>query len=326
MNFQMPRNPNKQPASALQSQSVRIETVTENHLDQRIDNFLHAQLKGVPKSRIYRLLRKGEVRVNKGRVKPEYRLQVGDQVRIPPLRMSDDRDNALPSQSLRKLLASAILYEDDALLVLNKPAGLAVHGGSGFDLGAIEALRAMYPQQSYLELVHRIDRGTSGCLLVAKKRSILRHLQQELREGKTHKRYLALVQGSWNKNRKTVSAPLKRNPPDTGERFVRVSKDGKESITHFEVQQKFTAATLLAVTLETGRTHQIRVHCQFSGHPLAGDEKYGDVAFNQAMRAKGLKRMFLHAWQIEFASPDGQWWQFEAPLPTELQDFLRELD
>ena len=310
----------------MQSQSVRIETVTENHLDQRIDNFLLAQIKGVPKSRIYRLLRKGEVRVNKGRVKPEYRLQMGDQVRIPPLRMSEEKEIASPSQSLRKLLVASIIFEDDAFLVLNKPAGLAVHGGSGFDLGVIETLRAMYPQQSYLELVHRIDRGTSGCLLVAKKRSILRHLQQQLREGKVNKCYLALVQGNWNKNRKTVSAPLKRNPPDTGERFVRVSKEGKESVTHFAVQQKFADASLLAVTLETGRTHQIRVHCQFCGHPLAGDEKYGDAAFNQTMRGKGLKRMFLHAWQIEFSDPAGQKRQFEAPLPAELQNFLKELN
>ena len=286
---------------------------------QRIDNYLLRQLKGVPKSRIYRLLRKGEVRVNKGRIKPEYRVQSGDQVRIPPLRQAE-RASSSPAEGLVSRIEAAILYEDERLLVLNKPAGVAVHGGSGIRHGVIEALRAARPTAPMLELVHRLDRDTSGCLVIAKKRSALRNLHQLLREGGMDKRYLALVQGDWPGATRTVTAPLNKNQLKGGERFVTVDAEGKAARTLFRPLTRFAGATLLDVELDTGRTHQIRVHGAHIGHPLAGDEKYGDPAFNKAMREMGLRRLFLHATALGFREPDREHEvHVSAPLPDDLR-------
>ena len=286
---------------------------------QRIDNYLLRQLKGVPKSRIYRLLRKGEVRVNKGRIKPEYRVQSGDQVRIPPLRQAE-RASSSPAEGLVSRIEAAILYEDERLLVLNKPAGVAVHGGSGIRHGVIEALRAARPTAPMLELVHRLDRDTSGCLVIAKKRSALRNLHQLLREGGMDKRYLALVQGDWPGATRTVTAPLNKNQLKGGERIVTVDAEGKAARTLFRPLTRFAGATLLDVELDTGRTHQIRVHGAHIGHPLAGDEKYGDPAFNKAMREMGLRRLFLHATALGFREPDREHEvQVSAPLPDDLR-------
>lgn len=305
--------------------AVKMLEITEHHAGQRIDNFLLTYLKGVPKSRVYRILRKGEVRVNRSRIKADYRLQAGDQVRIPPIRVAEREVPAGPSPRLQQLLESSIIFEDDNMLVINKPAGLAVHGGSGVSLGLIESLRAARPDQPFLELVHRLDRETSGCLMVAKKRSALRHLQEEMRAGRVKKVYLALVCGRWPKGMKRVDVPLRKNELKSGERVVRVDGEGKPSVTHFAVQQRFDRYTLLEATLETGRTHQIRVHSQFAGCPLAGDDKYGDEACNRQLRQLGLKRMFLHAQKLQLQSPSGQKLGIEAPIPDELGSVLGKL-
>ncbi|HEY3698534.1 MAG TPA: 23S rRNA pseudouridine(955/2504/2580) synthase RluC, partial [Spongiibacteraceae bacterium] len=280
---------------------VRLVAIDANSDGQRVDNFLLRELKGVPKSRIYNLLRRGEVRVNKGRVKAEYRLQSGDQVRIPPLRMAA-MDAAAPnvSSALSDRLAAAILFEDEALLVIDKPVGLAVHGGSGVSLGLIEALRVMRPQARFLELVHRLDRDTSGCIMVAKKRSALLTLHTALRGDGIDKRYLALAAGIWPRNRTRVEAPLEKNTLRSGERVVRVSTEGKPAQTNFTVLESFAGATLIEAAPLTGRTHQIRVHAQYAGHPLAGDEKYGEKETNAHFRELGLRRLFLHAHTLAF--------------------------
>ncbi|WP_461482403.1 23S rRNA pseudouridine(955/2504/2580) synthase RluC [Porticoccus sp.] len=305
--------------------AVQMVEITEHQAGQRIDNFLITFLKGVPKSRIYRIIRKGEVRVNRSRVKAEYRLQPGDQVRVPPVRVAEREVPAGPSPRLQQLLEQAVVYEDDSLLVIDKPAGLAVHGGSGVSLGLIESLRAARPNQPFLELVHRLDRETSGCLLVAKKRSALRHLQEEMRAGRVLKVYRALVCGRWPKGMKRVSAPLRKNELKSGERVVKVDGEGKPSVTHFSVIQRFDRHTLVEATLETGRTHQIRVHAQFVGCPLAGDDKYGDEDGNRQLKALGLKRMFLHAGKLGFVAPSGTKLQVESPLPEELARVLGQL-
>lgn len=303
-------------------QKVTFVEVTEDHADQRLDNFLLARLKGVPKSRIYRLLRKGEVRVNKGRVKPDYRLQQGDSVRIPPIRVAETKPASAPGAALRDCLEKGVLFENEELLVISKPAGLAVHGGSGINLGLIEALRASRSDDS-LELIHRLDRGTSGCLLIAKKRRALKDLQNQLREHRVKKTYLALVDGSWPKGLNSLDAPLERLTTASGERRVRVSAEGKASISHFQVIKRYSDATLLEVDLETGRTHQIRVHCQMAGHPLLGDDKYGLDDRNLAFKQRGLKRLFLHARRLAFEVPSsGERVSVEAPLPTELEQVL----
>lgn len=302
-------------------------TIGEEQVGQRIDNFLMTALKGVPKSHVYRVLRKGEVRVNKGRAKPEYKLKLGDVVRIPPIRMSAPEAPVQPHAYQLQHVEQSILFEDKNILVLNKPSGLAVHGGSGVNLGVIEVLRALRPQAAFLELVHRLDRDTSGCLMVAKKRSALRQLHELLRESDMNKVYLALVKGAWRGGRRTVNAPLHKNQLKSGERFVRVSDQGKASISHFEPVQVFKDCTLVQVTLETGRTHQIRVHSAHIGHPIAGDEKYGDEAFNALMRSRGLKRLFLHAESLNFVWPESdEPMSFHAPLDHELQQFLTILE
>lgn len=293
---------------------------------QRLDNFLIRHLKGVPKSRIYNLLRKGEVRINKGRVKPDTRIKEGDMVRIAPIRTAERGSPQLPGLQLKRYLAENILFEDDGLLIINKPSGLAVHGGSGISLGAIEALRAERPNARFMELVHRLDRETSGCLMLAKKRSVLLELQQAMQRNQVEKHYMALVKGQWPKGKSTINAPLLKNQLSSGERIVRVDAAGKASVTHFAIAQKFKQATLLQVKLETGRTHQIRVHCQFSNQPIAGDPKYGDDHFNESLRDAGLKRLFLHASNLRFRHPlSGDWVEVEAPMPADLSSVLNKL-
>jgi len=283
--------------------SVEQVTIDEGHDGQRIDNFLLTRLKGVPKSRIYRILRKGEVRVNKKRIKPTYRLQVGDVVRVPPVRMAEVSDVPRAPQALLTCLEQAVLYEDKQLIVLNKPSGMAVHGGSGINHGVIEMLRQLRPDEPFLELVHRLDRDTSGCLMIAKKRSMLRSLHEMLREGAIDKTYCALLRGAWHGAEKRVEAPLQKNTVQSGERMVRVHPDGKASLTTFHPLTRFAGATLAQVELGTGRTHQIRVHAQHIKKPVAGDEKYGDTQFNEKMRELGLKRLFLHAEELRFIHP-----------------------
>ncbi len=307
-------------------QQVQLLTIEAEHEGQRIDNFLKTQLKGVPKSLIYRILRKGEVRVNKKRIKPEYKLCVGDEVRVPPVRVAEK--NELPSANLGSIqrLESQILFEDEAMIVLNKPSGMAVHGGSGLSFGVIEGLRALRPEARFLELVHRLDRDTSGVLLVAKKRSALRSLHEQLRVKTMRKQYLALVRGQWQSHVKVVNAPLRKNDLQSGERVVRVSSDGKPSETRFRIARQFAEATLVECSPITGRTHQIRVHTQHAGHPIACDDKYGEAAFDEKMRTLGLKRLFLHAWKLSFTHPaDDREMQVEAPLAPELDAFLNKL-
>ena len=300
--------------------------ITAEQAGQRIDNFLLRFLKGVPKSRIYRLLRKGEVRVNKGRIKPEYRLQSGDQVRIPPVRVSESEPASPGGQAVQQL-ADAILYEDERLLVLNKPAGMAVHGGSGLSYGVIEALRVIRPQAPYLELVHRLDRGTSGCLLIAKRRSELRMLHELLRQGEVDKRYLLLVQGDWSRGPYRVNAALRKNLLHGGERVVRVDEDGKTALTHFHFLDAYGGASLMEADLKTGRTHQIRVHAAHMGHPLAGDDKYGATDFNRRMRSLGLKRLFLHAHTVAFEDNERHRnIHVSAPLSADLRKLIQQLE
>ncbi|WP_312594858.1 23S rRNA pseudouridine(955/2504/2580) synthase RluC [Stutzerimonas nitrititolerans] len=298
-----------------QASSVQMLEVSPEFAGQRIDNFLRNQLKGVPKTLIYRILRKGEVRVNKGRIKPEYKLQAGDLVRVPPLRLAERDEPAPLAPGLLERLEAAIVYEDKALIVLNKPAGIAVHGGSGLSYGVIEALRQLRPDAKELELVHRLDRDTSGLLMVAKKRSMLRHLHQELRGDGVDKRYMALVRGRWEAGRKQVSAPLLKNTLRSGERMVEVTDEGKEALTLFRVLRRFgDFATLVEARPVTGRTHQIRVHARHAGHAIAGDSKYGDEDFSREIRELGGKRLFLHAYGLKVPLPDGGELNLEAPV------------
>lgn len=304
---------------------VRFVSVPADQVGRRLDNFLAGELKGVPKSRIYRICRKGEVRVNKGRVKPDYRLRDGDQVRIPPVRVAAPVDRGDPDGNALQRINGRVVHEDARLLVLDKPAGMAVHGGSGISFGVIELLRRARPEAHYLELVHRLDRDTSGLLVIAKKRSALRELHDALRERRLHKRYLALVGGRWQGGRQTVDQPLLKNTLRSGERLVRVDAQGKRSITHFMPERLFADTALMSVDIVTGRTHQIRVHGAHIGHPLAGDQKYGDEALNRRLRAIGLKRLFLHAARLELPRAEGPPLVVEAPLGPELQQVLERL-
>ncbi|HCD14052.1 MULTISPECIES: 23S rRNA pseudouridine(955/2504/2580) synthase RluC [Shewanella] len=310
------------------NQQVRLVTIDEDNVGQRIDNFLLSKLKGVPKSMIYRIVRKGEVRVNKKRIKPEYKLAEGDLVRIPPVRVSEENYRTAPSANLERVsrLEDRILFEDKHILVLNKPAGIAVHGGSGVDYGVIEALRSLRPQQKFLELVHRLDKDTSGVLLVAKKRSALKHLHDQLRHKQMQKDYQALVRGEWQKHDKVVKAPLLKLTLKSGERIVRVNTEGKASETRFKILQRYDGATLVQASPVTGRTHQIRVHCQYAGHPIACDEKYSEQKFDDSMRALGLNRLFLHAAQLKFTHPDTETeMTVQAPLDPVLLELLDKL-
>ncbi len=306
---------------------VRYLTVDERGEGQRIDNFLLRELKGVPRTLVYRLLRRGEVRVNKGRAKAGRRLQAGDVVRIPPLRMDAVSKSKGPAGHFLEIIEKTVIYEDKLLLILNKPPGLAVHGGSGLSHGVIELLRAARPGERALELAHRLDRDTSGCLMVARRRSALRTLHQLQREGKVQKRYLALLHGRWDGDRARVTAPLEKNRLQGGERMVRVSREGKPARTDFRVVRRFQEATLVEATLGSGRTHQIRVHAAHLGTPILGDTKYGDEAANRRFRELGLKRLFLHASSLRLPWPDRpQPYHFEAPLPGELERLLERLD
>jgi 23S rRNA pseudouridine955/2504/2580 synthase len=309
------------------SPKVRKVVVEADHAGQRIDNFLLGLLKGVPKSYVYRVLRRGEVRLNKGRVAASQRLQEGDVIRVPPVRVAEREIPPEPGTRVLERLEQAILYEDKRLLVLNKPSGIAVHGGSGVQYGVIEALRALRPEERQLELVHRLDRDTSGCLLIAKRRSVLRILHELLRGDGVEKRYLALVAGRWEQDRETVKAPLRKNTLRSGERVVRVDREGKPATTRFRVLERFADATLLEAQLLTGRTHQIRVHLAHLGTPVLGDEKYGDADANRRFRELGLRRLFLHAESLAIHWPEaGEGVQrFEAPLEPELQQLLERL-
>jgi len=296
---------------------------------QRIDNFLLARLKGVPKTFIYRILRKGEVRVNKGRIQPSYRVAEGDQIRIPPVRQSEVQPTGAHAAKTGYSLKEKIIYEDDQLCILNKPSGLAVHGGSGLSFGVIEALRAMYQIESPyadLELVHRLDRETSGCLVIAKRRSALRLMHEKLREGALEKIYWALVRGRWE-GPSQVDAPLLKNQLQSGERMVKVHEEGQASLTEFRVLQYFDNCTLVEARPITGRTHQIRVHAAYAGHPIAGDTKYGDEEFNKMIKATvGLDRIFLHAYELRFQSLKGMGMlEVQAPLDEKLTDTLQQL-
>jgi 23S rRNA pseudouridine955/2504/2580 synthase len=304
---------------------VQFVDIDDDMAGQRIDNFLRNQLKNIPKSVVYRIVRKGEVRVNKKRVKAEYKLQAGDLVRIPPVTLEEKEQEAPLNTNLNRVaeLESQIIYEDDHMLILNKPSGLAVHGGSGLKFGAIEALRALRPQARFLELVHRIDRDTSGILLVAKKRSALRHLQAQFREKTVQKYYYALVMGKWKSSCKVVKAPLLKNEVNS---IVRVNPNGKPSETRFKVLTTFEQATLIQASPITGRTHQIRVHTQYTGHPIAWDDRYGDRRFDAYTAKAGLDRLFLHAANIIFTHPGkDERMEIHAEMEPKLQKALDKL-
>jgi len=305
---------------------VRMLTAGEEDAGQRLDNFLFRTLKGVPKSHVYRLLRTGQVRVNKKRVKPDYRLEASDEIRLPPVRQAEKAEPGLPPHWQQDALKAAILFEDDRILVVNKPAGMAVHGGSGVSFGVIETLRVLRPENPGLELAHRLDRETSGCLIVAKRRSAVRVLHEAFREGGVEKHYLALVAGAWKGQEQEVDLPLEKNQLEGGERMVKVSHTGKEARSLFKPLQKFTQSALMDIRIYTGRTHQIRVHAAHIGHPVAGDDKYGDREANKALKAVGLKRMFLHAHRLAFAHPEtGERLSLTAPLDDELQTVIQKL-
>ena len=302
---------------------VRLATVPDDRDGQRIDNFLTGQLKGVPKSLVYRLLRTGQVRINGKRAKPDARVSGGDTVRIPPVRTAVAGESGPAPRAMIERVVQSIIFEDRDFLVLDKPAGIAAHGGSGVAFGAIELLRAARPDET-LELAHRLDRDTSGVLVLARRRAALTALQELIREGHITKQYLALLHGHPKRARFDVNVPLRKFDLQGGERMVRVSDDGKPALTAFKVLGNYADASLAEVTLYTGRTHQIRVHAQHAGHPLAGDEKYGLREFNKAMRAFGLRRLFLHAARFEFEL-NGKTHSFSAPLARDLADVLDRL-
>lgn len=303
-------------------QGVRIVEIGPERDGQRVDNALMTMLKGVPRSLVYRILRTGQVRINGKRAKPDTRLALGDMLRIPPVRVAEREENEAPSGMVRSV-ADAVIFEDKHFLVIDKPVGIAAHGGSGVSHGAIELLRAARPNE-HLELVHRLDRDTSGVLVLAKSRSGLTGLQALIRENTVTKQYLCLMTGTPRKAKFDVNAPLLKSVMHGGERLVRVDDAGKPSLTYFKELEQYPNARLMQATLGTGRTHQIRVHAQYAGHPLAGDPKYGDEAANKRFRAMGLKRMFLHAARMSF-DLDGKNYDFSSPLPDELKAFLNRL-
>ena len=323
----------KPPAAPGGLPAARLVEVDADSAGQRLDNFLIRHLKGVPKTHVYRIIRSGEVRINKGRVSADTRVEAGDVVRLPPVRISDKvAEKAERPAPAREF---PILLEDEHLIAIDKPAGVAVHGGSGVSFGVIEQLRQARPASKFLELVHRLDRDTSGILLVAKKRSALTHLQDQFRERETGKTYLALVTGTWPANKKVIDLPLHKYLQADGERRVRVTTandpDGMRSITLVKVRstvparaaQGLPAMSLLEVTIKTGRTHQIRVHLASQGHAIVGDDKYGDFDLNKRLQKLSMKRMFLHAWRLQFNHPaSGERVQLIAELPPELADFV----
>ena len=293
--------------------------VGEESASQRIDNFLLRHLKGVPKSHVYRVVRSGEVRVNSGRVKPEYRLQVGDKVRVPPVRISESK----PAKA--RPLNLPVVFEDAALIVIDKPSGIAVHGGSGVSYGVIESLRAERPLAKFLELAHRLDRDTSGLLLVSKKRSALVELHRMFRDGEVDKAYLAVVKGSWDRKETEIRESLHKYVNAQGERRVSVQEDGKTAVTKVKPIKTAAEASLLELRLMTGRTHQIRVHLAHAGHPVLGDDKYGDFPLNRALAKEGVKRLFLHAFRLSLRHPlQGEKLSFESKLPPEMAGFVKK--
>ncbi|MBK9615910.1 MAG: RluA family pseudouridine synthase [Uliginosibacterium sp.] len=305
--------------------SVRHLVVSEEDAGQRIDNFLLRECKGVPKSHIYRVLRSGEVRVNSGRISQTYRLQVGDQVRIPPIRVAQRAELAPPVPDARH--AFHVVFEDEALLVIDKPAGMAVHGGSGVSFGVIELLRRQRPEARFLELAHRLDRETSGLLIIGKKRSALNAVQDAMRAGQMEKRYFAMVAGRWSNPLQHIKSPLYKYLTEEGERRVMVRADGKPSHSIVRLVQRWERYSLVEVELKTGRTHQIRVHMQSQGFPLLGDDKYGDFPLNKRLDKEGLSRMFLHAASLSLKHPQtGSLLELRAPLPLELEQFVASLD
>ena len=318
--------PQKRSTDAVGASAVRHREIDPDRAGQRLDNYLLGELKGVPRSHVYRLIRSGQVRVNSGRTSPSYRLKAGDRVRVPPVGTRPPRE-AVAAPDRLDWLGERILYEDTRILVLDKPAGLAVHGGSSVSLGVIEALRQLRPEAKDLELVHRLDRGTSGCLLLAKRRSALRLLHELLRAGQVDKRYLTLVKGYWPDGSTEIDVPLVTRRVG-GEARVKVDESGKEARSTFRVLDRFRKkASLLEVAIDTGRTHQIRVHAAHLGHPVAGDERYGDEDFNEHLQSFGLKRMFLHAHSLSFDWPDtGEPFNASAPLPEDLKAVLTALE
>lgn len=325
----MPKD-GKSELSILQMKGLSKDSATwlevgEEALGQRIDNFLLRTCKGVPKSHIYRILRSGEVRVNKGRIGPDYRLQAGDAVRIPPIRVATSQSQGGPAMIPAREFN--IAFEDEALLVIDKPAGTAVHGGSGVSFGVIEQLRRQRPEARMLELAHRLDRETSGLLIVAKKRSVLTRLHDAFRDGAINKRYLALVSGRWTNVLQHVRFSLLKYLTTEGERRVSVSPEGKEAHSIVRLLARWENFSLVEVELKTGRTHQIRVHLAHLGFPIAGDDKYGDFSLNKNLQKSGLKRMFLHAAKLNFVHPlTGETTVLEAPLPEDLRSFQNRLD
>jgi len=312
----------------LSKESVTWNEVGIEDAGQRIDNYLIRRLKGVPKSHIYRILRSGEVRVNSGRIGPEYRVVAGDKVRVPPVRVAQraPASTQIGALSARKIDLE-VLHEDDALLIINKPSGMAVHGGSGISLGAIELLRQSRPHAPFLELAHRLDRDTSGVLMLAKKRAALVALHAQLRDGEVRKYYDVLVRGKWRDETRNVRLSLQKHALRSGERRVSVTADGMASHTIFRLKRKLTEFSLLEAELKTGRTHQIRVHLAHIGFPIAGDDKYGDFTWNKELAMRGLKRMFLHAARTMIRHPlSGASMTFKAPLPKELASFAECVD
>lgn len=304
--------------------AVQYLTVEPDFEGQRIDNFLITRLKSVPRAKVYRILRKGEVRVNKKRIAPTYRLMSGDVVRVPPLFLEEKGVEAPPAKDTMSLLSGRILYEDEFLLIINKPSGMSVHAGNTVRVGVVEALKHMYPKSPQLELAHRLDSETSGCLVLAKKRRVLRELHELLREGKVNKIYWALTKGTWKKSELKVDQPLQKEYRDGGKHVVEVNEEGKTALTVFKPIKEFATASLMEVKLYTGRTHQIRVHSQYQGHPIAGDDRYGNSEFNKESRAMGLKRMFLHARTIDFILPSmDHRITVEAPLDPDLESVIR---
>ncbi|HEA50980.1 23S rRNA pseudouridine(955/2504/2580) synthase RluC [Marinobacter antarcticus] len=302
-------------------------TVDEDNHGQRLDNFLLAQLRGVPRSIIYRIIRKGEVRINKGRVKPDTRVATGDQVRIPPVVRKEKAPQAAPGSRVQSMVEAAVIFENEQMLVVNKPSGIAVHGGSGLSFGLIEVLRAARPEARFLELVHRLDRDTSGLVMVAKKRSALRYLQDELRQRRIRKQYHALVAGSWPAKLNRVDEPLLRYEMPNGERRVRVDEAGKASLTAFRCLVRYAGYSLVEASPVTGRTHQIRVHSVYAGHPIAGDDKYMDDVSLKAFRSVGGQRLMLHARVLELAMPvTGEAARFEAPYDDVFSHVLNRLE
>ena len=315
----------------VEQRGVSFITVDDDHADRRLDNFLIGYFGNLPRTRIYRMIRKGEVRVNKGRIKQNYRLQTGDMVRVPPLYLSPQEKPSRPPARLSELIGNSIIYEDDYLIAINKPPNIAVHSGSGVQYGVIEILRSQRPETDFLELIHRLDRATSGCLLIAKDHKTLRGMHNSLKNGHVKKNYLALLKGQLTDNIRTVDVPLNKVRSESGDRMVRADNAGKQALTHFHIQQRFHVASFSSVELVTGRTHQIRAHAAYINHPLAGDEKYGDWEFNRAMKKLGLKRLFLHAETLSFEMPNtgrqgaGKQIELKVPLPAELDQFLNKL-